>query len=120
MIVDEEKAFVGGIDLAYGRYDDNYGLLANADGRLGMNMYNSCIPPVTQKASYNPMEEYVTPVGSHDSQWNEERREASSVRHVIDAVLQHQLWQSSGTSKQPVSRPGNTAPDAVAGLPHAD
>ncbi|SUP80543.1 phospholipase D-like domain-containing protein [Yersinia wautersii] len=99
VIVDEEKAFVGGIDLAYGRYDDNYGLLANADGRLGMNMYNSCIPPVTQKASYNPMEEYVTPVGSHDSQWNEERREASSVRHVIDAVLQHQLWQSSGTSK---------------------
>ncbi|HDR2162999.1 TPA: phospholipase, partial [Enterobacter cancerogenus] len=49
VIVDEEIAFVGGIDLAYGRYDDCYGLLANADGRQGMNMYNPCIPPVARQ-----------------------------------------------------------------------
>ncbi|WP_224066177.1 phospholipase D-like domain-containing protein [Enterobacter bugandensis] len=105
VIVDEEVAFVGGIDLAYGRYDDHYGLLANADGRQGMNMYNSCIPPVSRQNSYNPMEEYVIPTGGfrRDNQQVErqkaERRQADSIQHIIDNVLSHQLWQSSATSK---------------------
>ncbi|MCE0828760.1 hypothetical protein LVQ78_22405 [Buttiauxella sp. A2-C2_NF] len=105
VIVDERLAFVGGIDLAYGRYDDNYGLLANADGRQGMNMYNSCIPPIARGSSYNPMEEYVIPAGSYhrDNQRDErqkaERRQEDSVQHVIDAVLKHQLWQSTDTAK---------------------
>lgn len=105
VIVDEEVAFVGGIDLAYGRYDDHYGLQANADGRQGMNMYNSCIPSVSRQNSYNPMEEYVIPAGSfqRDNQQDEwrkaERRQADSVQHIIDNVLSHKLWQSSATSK---------------------
>lgn len=105
VIVDEEVAFVGGIDLAYGRYDDHYGLLANADGRQGMNMYNSCIAPVSRQNSYNPMEEYVIPTGGfrRDNQQVErqkaERRQADSIQHIIDNVLSHQLWQSSATSK---------------------
>ncbi|WP_342455275.1 hypothetical protein, partial [Pantoea endophytica] len=44
MILDERLAFVGGIDPAYGRYDDNYGLKADAAGRKGMNRYNPCVP----------------------------------------------------------------------------
>jgi len=44
VIVDERLAFVGGIDLAYGRYDNNYGMQADAAGRKGMNMYNPCVP----------------------------------------------------------------------------
>ncbi|MEX5385342.1 phospholipase D-like domain-containing protein [Cronobacter muytjensii] len=105
VIVDEEVAFVGGIDLAYGRYDDHYGLQANADGRQGMNMYNSCIPPVSRQRSYNPTEEYVIPTGSfqrgnQQDEWHKaERRQADSVQHIIDNVLSHQLWQSSSTSK---------------------
>lgn len=105
VIVDEKLAFVGGIDLAYGRYDDHYGLQANADGRQGMNMYNSCIPPVSRQNSYNPMEEYVIPTGSfqRDNQQDErhkaERRQADSVQHIIDNVLNHQHLQSSATSK---------------------
>lgn len=105
VIVDEEVAFVGGIDLAYGRYDEHYGLLANADGRQGMNMYNSCIAPVSRQNSYNPMEEYVIPTGGfrRDNQQVErqkaERRQADSIQHIIDNVLSHQLWQSSATSK---------------------
>lgn len=105
VIVDEEIAFVGGIDLAYGRYDDCYGLLANADGRQGMNMYNPCIPPVARQDSYNPVEEYVIPVGtdqrnkSRDEWQKAERQQAESVQHIIDKVLSHQVWQSSGTSK---------------------
>ena len=108
VIVDERLAFVGGIDLAYGRYDDHYGLLANAEGRQGMNIYNSCIPPIARQSSYNPMEEYVIPAGNYqrDNQQDErkrmEQRQAASVKHVIDNVLKHQLWQSSSTAKKSV------------------
>jgi phospholipase D1/2 len=45
VVVDEQTAFVGGIDLAYGRRDDGRFLLA-ADGRVGNELYNSCVPPV--------------------------------------------------------------------------
>jgi phospholipase D1/2 len=45
VVVDNEHAFVGGIDLAYGRRDDgNFSL--KADGRTLNELYNSCIPPV--------------------------------------------------------------------------
>jgi len=45
VVIDEERAFVGGIDLAYGRRDDGRFSLA-ADGRKGNELYNTCIPPV--------------------------------------------------------------------------
>lgn len=45
VVVDEQRAFVGGIDLAYGRRDDGRFLLA-ANGRTGNELYNTCIPPV--------------------------------------------------------------------------
>jgi phospholipase D1/2 len=45
VVVDNEHAFVGGIDLAYGRRDDgNFSL--KADGRTLNELYNSCVPPV--------------------------------------------------------------------------
>jgi phospholipase D1/2 len=45
VVIDRKIAFAGGIDIAYGRYDDaTYGLDANADGRRVLNMYNPCIP----------------------------------------------------------------------------
>jgi phospholipase D1/2 len=45
VVIDEQRAFVGGIDLAYGRRDDGRFSLA-ANGRTGNELYNSCIPPV--------------------------------------------------------------------------
>jgi phospholipase D1/2 len=49
--IDRQIAFIGGIDLAYGRYDDEYyQLLADADGRDGLNRYNSCIPAIGKVA----------------------------------------------------------------------
>jgi phospholipase D1/2 len=45
VVIDEERAFVGGIDLAYGRRDDGKFSLA-ANGRTGNELYNSCIPPI--------------------------------------------------------------------------
>ncbi len=45
VVVDNKHAFVGGIDLAYGRRDDgNFSL--KADGRTLNELYNSCVPPV--------------------------------------------------------------------------
>lgn len=105
VIVDENVAFVGGIDLAYGRYDDNYGLQADLDRRQGMNMYNPCIPPMVHSKGYDPMDEYVVSNNeySRKQQGNalkhKEKQQADSVQHVIDTVLKHELWQSQGSSK---------------------
>jgi phospholipase D1/2 len=45
VVVDDEIAFVGGIDLAYGRRDTGAFHL-EAVGRTGSELYNPCIPPM--------------------------------------------------------------------------
>ncbi len=47
VVIDNEIAYVGGIDLAYGRRDDNNFRLA-ANGRTANEFYNPCIPPLTE------------------------------------------------------------------------
>ncbi|SAK57938.1 phospholipase D/transphosphatidylase [Caballeronia catudaia] len=45
VVIDEKIAFVGGMDLCYGRFDDaTFDLKADAKGRAGMNRYNGCAP----------------------------------------------------------------------------
>ena len=46
VIIDRKIAFVGGIDLAYGRYCHGYKLDPNADKRKVANRYNPCIVPM--------------------------------------------------------------------------
>ena len=47
VVVDRKIAFVGGMDLAYGRFDDDaFSLYANQDGREAMNRYNGCVAQV--------------------------------------------------------------------------
>ena len=87
MIVDEEVAFVGGINLAYGRYDNHYGLQANADGRQGMNMYNSCIPPVSRQSSYNPMGYMSSRQGIPADNQQDERQKLSVGRLTVYSTL---------------------------------
>ena len=48
VIIDRKIAFVGGIDLAYGRYSHGYKLDPNADERKVRNRYNPCIEPVVK------------------------------------------------------------------------
>ena len=45
VVIDNEIAYTGGIDLAYGRRDDNNFRLG-ADGRTARELYNPCIPPI--------------------------------------------------------------------------
>ncbi len=58
VVIDRKLGFVGGIDLAYGRFDDEtYDLRANAQGREVLNRYNGCIAQVgnvDQKAVVDP------------------------------------------------------------------
>ncbi|HKN05227.1 MAG TPA: hypothetical protein VJY31_14950 [Buttiauxella sp.] len=99
VVVDEKLAFVGGIDLAYGRYDDHYGLVADADGRKGLNMYNPCLPPISPGEGYNPIEEYTYHGPVRDETGAVEK---ASVEHIIGMVLKHQDGQSPGPSWQTV------------------
>src|SRR5690606_25161430 len=44
VIIDRKIAFIGGIDLAYGRFDDaTYDLQADKSGRQVLNRYNGCV-----------------------------------------------------------------------------
>jgi len=63
VVIDNKVAFVGGIDLAYGRRDDGRFLLSS-DGRKGSELYNSCVPPIhslshTEQAGYLTRAELV-------------------------------------------------------------
>ncbi|WP_341678131.1 phospholipase D-like domain-containing protein [Niveibacterium sp. SC-1] len=55
VIIDRAIAYVGGIDITYGRYDDStYDLHANKDGREVLNRYNGCIAWVQPLATRDP------------------------------------------------------------------
>ncbi|QMJ05013.1 phospholipase [Citrobacter freundii] len=121
VIVDESVAFIGGIDLAYGRYDeyngegDGYNLKADAEGRLGMNRYNSCIPyiePAKESGSvdtvrYDPvLEDVISPsenlpdkAGLEDLSGSLQsdvlnKLQSEGIQHIISAVQGHHQWQS--------------------------
>lgn len=72
VVIDRRIAYVGGIDLAYGRFDDaKYDLVANAEGREVLNRYNPCVPSILElnaKKLVDP--ELMT--GAWDSNVNED------------------------------------------------
>lgn len=59
VIIDRKKAFVGGIDIAYGRYGNGYDLNPNKDNRHSLNRYNPCVElldntPKEETIPFNP------------------------------------------------------------------
>ena len=58
VVIDEERAFVGGIDLAYGRRDDGRFSLAH-EGRVGSEVYNSCVPAIHELSKVEQVD-YLT------------------------------------------------------------
>ena len=59
VVVDNEKACMGGIDLAYGRRDDFHFSL-KAQGRDANEFYSTCIPAI-KKMTHVELENHVTP-----------------------------------------------------------
>ncbi len=54
VIVDRKVAYVGGIDLSYGRYDDaKFELDPKANGRWFLNSYNPGVPPLRELLDKN-------------------------------------------------------------------
>lgn len=46
-VIDRKIAYVGGLDICYGRFDDaTYDLRADAEGRQALNRYNGCVEQV--------------------------------------------------------------------------
>jgi phospholipase D1/2 len=58
VVIDNERAFVGGIDLAYGRRDNGKFTLA-ANGRSGNELYSPCVP-ATHELSHVEQTKYLT------------------------------------------------------------
>ena len=49
VIIDRKIAYVGGIDLSYGRYDDaKFNLVASSANRKMLNRYNPCVVPILE------------------------------------------------------------------------
>lgn len=56
VVIDKKIAFVGGIDLAYGRYDDaTFDLQADKNGRQVLNRYNGCIAWLQNLSAKDPL-----------------------------------------------------------------
>ncbi|ELP9172202.1 phospholipase [Salmonella enterica] len=112
VVIDESVAFIGGIDLAYGRYDDGeFNLKADAEGRKGLNQYNACIGgfPLSGQTWFDPMRKQ--PVSQRNnttpSDIDQAEREAadSIIKHVLDPEKKY--WQASAdnTCLDPLLQP---------------
>lgn len=73
VVVDRSIAYIGGIDICYGRYDDaTYDLQADKDGREVLNRYNGCVAPVLKLDAKGDHPKLVDPdlmVGAVDKHW---------------------------------------------------
>ena len=121
VVVDESVAFIGGIDLAYGRYDEyngedgGYELKADTEGRHGLNMYNSCIRYIepakesgpVDTVRYDPMHKYIGSaygVLSGDPTHMDpagtslpdvlKRIQYEEIQNIISVVKERHQWQS--------------------------
>ncbi len=55
VVIDRKVAYVGGMDLCYGRYDDaRFDLHADGDGRKVLNRYNPCVAWVQELQEDDP------------------------------------------------------------------
>lgn len=80
VVLDRRIAYVGGIDLAYGRYDDaKFDLLANAADRQVLNRYNPCVPSIQRLITTNLVDpELMTGVWDSNVNENAELRKVSA------------------------------------------
>lgn len=90
VVIDRSIAFVGGIDLAYGRFDDaTYDLQADAEGREVLNRYNGCIAQVGKVAPDTTIDpDLLTGLGDRMSVFED------SNRTITKNKIQAKTWQT--------------------------
>ena len=94
VVIDRKISFVGGLDIAYGRLDDeHFKLQANADGREAMNRYNGCIALTGKLADTQTVEAAWLEGG-----WDKHAKIPFTVRKtnaqiVIDKMAGGARWQ---------------------------
>lgn len=59
VVIDQERAFMGGIDIAYGRRDDGKFSLAH-NGRFGNELYNICVPSIDELSNLDKVDLLTT------------------------------------------------------------
>ncbi|QBP77300.1 hypothetical protein E2K99_20935 [Herbaspirillum huttiense] len=79
IIIDRRYAYVGGIDVAYGRYDDEqFTLKCDAEGREVLNRYNPCIPALQNVPAgelVNPNEISIKAMNSRLADYEKDSRD---------------------------------------------
>lgn len=93
VVVDRKIAFIGGIDLAYGRYDDDsFTLRADADGRQAMNRYNGCITP-TARLDENQVVDTDLLTGVRDANWRSADTLETNRDRARKKIVEGRAWQ---------------------------
>ncbi len=111
VIIDNTIAYIGGIDIAYGRYDDNeFCLFAGGDKRNGLNRYNGCVAKIGKfdERGYAVVDPdlltgaYDRTFGNADTEWKkiteqkglQQNIEAENGNDTLDPDLQPRMpWQ---------------------------
>jgi phospholipase D1/2 len=113
VIIDRKVGYIGGIDLAYGRFDDaNYDLHAKAKGRRVLNSYNNGLPGVEVITAANTVHPdtklsatdlkaiangalqvpYMPVAASRDAGWKGTENNIANL-HVLSDQQPRQPWQ---------------------------
>lgn len=99
VVIDRRIAYVGGMDVCYGRYDDEtYDLTADAEGREAMNRYNGCVAQVLAMSTeqlvdpdlfVGPRRAYISAVGN----WRNGNGLESDATKELRKLRQPGHWQ---------------------------
>ena len=110
VVVDRLIAFVGGIDLTYGRRDDaHYSLIANAQGREALERYNGCVIPMQKVAPahvLNPADLNYHAMAALDESGAGAQNSVAAELHRVEAA-DKKLWDTN-THQAPTSFDGMT------------
>ena len=109
VVIDRKLAFVGGMDLTYGRRDDaSFNLVANTGQRENLERYNGCVVPMLKASPAHLIDPKVlnyVPVSQAHHEHGGDAMNASRLRKRNEALSK--LWEPA-TQQYPGSFDGYT------------
>ncbi len=110
VVIDRKIAYIGGIDLAYGRYDDaTYDLQANAGGRQILNRYNASLAPGLGNTGQDNIVDTDLLDGGGDNFSIPVVKTKSNADKVFDSILSG-AWQVPYTDNWAAGDPNKNKP----------